>query len=601
MFEFIKKHQFLFILCLSLLVSFSLFGNGIKGDFVFDDNAVVKNRGDLKDISNLFNLFVSPYHQNMPATGLYRPLTMATYALNHVAFGTEPKNFHVINIIIHAINSFLVFWFVFYFLKSEKLAYISFILFLVHPIHTEAVSWIVGRAELMAFLWGMITIYFYVRKDRLLASMAFLLGLWSKETALVVIPLLVYLDYYFNDTSFLRSIFNISFFAVPLGTYSVFRYWALGKYFFGDVTTTIVENQLKFLGLGSRIATALKVLFVYFVRLIWPVHLSADYSYNTIGNVANIFSSYQSILGLLALVLLGYTIFNKKFGKTAVGLGAATFITSYLLISNLLFPVGTIMGERLMYFPSLGFIVILAYFICKLIKFENKNYKYLGYGMLIVLVVFWGVRTVSRNRDWRDAKTLFYATLKEAPNSLVTRTAIAGINIRENKWTDAKKELQIAQSIYADNSHLQNLLGVLADHDGELKEAEERYKRSIALNNEAIDSYINLGKLLIKEGKFEEAAPNFLKVINFYPTPEYIMRYAYIQIALNKPDAALEIMAKYFGNNLNHPDLSAVVGTAYFVKHDYQQALIYLRSAKNLGNKSKEIQQMLDIIEKNKK
>lgn len=595
MFEFFKQHKFLTVLLVSLALSFVLFGNSIQGDFVFDDNAVVKNRGDLKDISNIFNLFISPYHQNMPKTGLYRPFTMATYALNHALFGTEPKNFHVTNIIIHAINSFLVFWFVLYFLKSEKLAYLSFLLFLTHPLHTEAVTWIVGRAELLALLWSMVAIYFFVKKDKLLTSIAFLLGLWSKESALATVPILVYIDYNFNETPLLRSFINISYLVGSLGVYSLFRYWALGKYFFGDVTTTIVENQIKFLDFGSRIATALKVFTMYLVRLVWPVHLSADYSFNTISSITNIFTSLETIIGLITLVGLIYVLINKTIRNSVIGLGVVIFLMPYLMISNLFFQVGTIMGERLMYFSSLGFVLIVASGIYKLVESGDKKVKYLGYAVLITILCLFSFRTIVRNRDWHDMSSLFYATLKESPNSLVVRTALAGIDIRQNNWKDAKKELEIAERIYADNSHLQNLLGTVSDHNGNYGEAEKRYKKSIILNADAIDAYINLGELLVKQGRFQEASGNFKRVIDFYPLPEYVIRYAYIQISLNQPDTALEIMGKYYGANLSHPDLSVVVGTAYFVKREYDQALAYLLNAQKLGNNSQQVQQMIAL------
>ena len=77
------------------------------------------------------------------------------------------------------------------------------------------------------------------------------------------------------------------------------------------------------------------------------------------------------------------------------------------------------------------------------------------------------------------------------------------------------------------------------------------------------------------------------------------MRYFYIQIALNKPDKALDIINKYFSSNLNHPDISAVVGTAYFVKKDYEQALIYLKNAREFGNNAPEIEKMINIAESN--
>ena len=87
--NFIKRREMLTVFVVSVVLSLAVFGNGLKGDFVFDDVAVVKNRGDLKDSSYFLNLFVSPYHQNMPKTGLYRPLTMASYAINHYFGGSS--------------------------------------------------------------------------------------------------------------------------------------------------------------------------------------------------------------------------------------------------------------------------------------------------------------------------------------------------------------------------------------------------------------------------------------------------------------------------------------------------------------------------------
>ena len=116
--SFIQSRENMFVLVVALVLSFLVFGNGIFGDFVFDDVSVVQNRGDLKDPSNFFNLFISPYH-HLTKIGLYRPFTMASYAINHyinnLIFSVSASSFklaagfHVVNIIIHALNSFLIF------------------------------------------------------------------------------------------------------------------------------------------------------------------------------------------------------------------------------------------------------------------------------------------------------------------------------------------------------------------------------------------------------------------------------------------------------------------------------------------------------------
>ena len=592
----ILRREFLVVFILTIILSFLVFGNGISGEFVFDDVTVVQNRGDLTNPNNFFNLFISPYHQNNPTSGLYRPFTMATYSLNHNILGSSPIGFHVVNILIHALNSFLVFWLVIWLLKSRPVAYISSFLFLLHPIHTEAVTSIVGRAELLAFFWSLTAIYFFSKNNKILSAVAFLFALMSKEVALMVLPIIFYIDIFFLNKSWRRATTNNLFFILPFIFYGFLRYLALGRYFSGGIDTTIVSNVLMSVSVPERIFTALKVLVLYVEKLIWSVHLSADYSYNAIPVVKNIFTSLPSIAGLILLVGLVTILISQKTRKTGYGFVAAVFLFPYLMISNLIIPVGTIMGERLMYFPSLGFAVVSALIIVKLLN-KEKIYKIAGFSLLIFLTVFYGARTFVRNKDWHDSRTLFNATVKESPNSLITRTALAGVHIRANEWDLAKEQLGIARRIYEDDSHLQNLFGVVADHEGNFVLAEEKFKKSLELNPDATNSSINLARLYLKQGRLQEAGDNFLKAIDFYATAEYIIRYSYVQTALNKPDKALDMINKYFGSSLDNPDISTVVGTAYFVKKDYKQALIYLKNARAFGNDAQEILEMIKIAE----
>lgn len=590
----------LFVFALAVIFSFAIFGNGIFNDFVFDDVSVVQNRGDLKDPSNFFNLFVSPYH-HLTKIGLFRPFTMASYAINHYINSAvlsdsattfqQAAGFRIVNIFIHVFNSFLVFWLVNYLFKNKFLSYTTFLLFLTHPIHTEAVTSIVGRAELLAFFWSLVAIYFFIKKDIVLSSVSLLLALLSKEVALMVLPIIFYIAVAPLKNTFLQIVKKMSVFASPLIIYLILRYKALGDYFLGDITTTIVENPLKFLPLKERILTAFKVLYMYLERLLWPVNLSADYSYNAIQPVGG-FLDPALIVGVGFFAVLAGLLLYGRTRKPVYAFGALLFLSPYIMISNLIKPVGTIMGERLMYFPSLGFVILISFSLYKLLDKVNKKAIYF---ILVVIVAFFSARTVIRNRDWRDARTLFTATLEQSPNSVITRMALAAVNIEDNKWDEAKEQLNIALDIYEDNSRLQNLWGIIADHEGDQKLAEERYKRSLDLNPDSTHTQINLAELYAKQGRLEEAGMYFKKVIDFYPVTEYVVRYAYAQIAINNPDEALNAIGKYLSDDLTHPDISALAGTAYFVKGDYKQALFFLELAQKLGNKAPEVDQMLEI------
>ena len=579
----------------SLVLSFLVFGNGISGEFVFDDVTVIQNRPDVKDARNFFNLFVSPYHQNMPKTGLYRPFTMTSYAINHY-INDSPAGFHILNIIIHALNSFLVFCLVNYLFKNKFLSYAVFLLFLTHPIHTEAVTSIVGRAELWAFFWSLITIHFYIKKKTVLSLTSFLLALLSKEIAITILPVIFYIDWVLVKNKLFLSVRRMSFFALPLGVYMVLRYIVLGRYFVEDAVTTLITNPLKFAPLGERLITAINVLYLYVEKLIWPVRLSADYSYNSIPVISNPLNPYF-LFGIVFLSLLLFLLFYKKTNKTELGLGSVFFLFPYLMISNLIKPVGTIMGERLMYLPSLGFILIISYFLSKSVHTIGKKF---AYAVLILIVIFYSARTIIRNKDWHNARTLFTATVNTVPDSLVARAALAAVHIKADEWKEAREQLDIARNIHENNSRIQNLLGIVADHDGNYRLAEERYKKSLELNPDSINTHINLAELYIKEGRFEEAGRSLKKVIEFYPVDEYVIRYAYIQITLRDPVGAIDTVSKYFSGKMNNVDVRALLGTAYFVKGDNVQALIHLKRAQELGNKAIEIDQMIEAINRNK-
>ncbi|MBI2674603.1 MAG: tetratricopeptide repeat protein, partial [Candidatus Yanofskybacteria bacterium] len=410
---------------------------------------------------------------------------------------------------------------------------------------------------------------------------------------LMVLPIIFYIDWALLRNRFFPAIKRTFVFAPAIFIYALLRYKALGIYFFGDVSTTIVGNHLKFLPLKERILTAFKVLYMYLERLVWPVRLSADYSYSAISPVSS-FTDPTFLVGAGFFVFLLWLLISKRIRPSVGAFGSLVFLAPYLIISNLIKPVGTIMGERLMYFPSFGFLLLFSYLLFKLSEKISKKFIY---AVLALIIVFFSARTVARNKDWYDARTLFTETLKEAPNSLIARMAMAAVHVKYDEWDKAKEQLNIALGIYEDNSRVQNLWGIIADHEGNQKLAEEKYLRSLELNPDAINAQINLAELYAKQGRLEEAGAMFKKVIEFYPVTEYVVRYAYTQIALNKPEEAINAVAYYLGDDLNNPDISALAGTAYFTKGDYKTAVFYLKRAVELGNTAPEVQKMLEISE----
>src|SRR3989344_877530 len=160
----------LIVLGAAFIMSFGLYWNSLGGDFVSDDKLVVLQNPIVSgNISDFFRSFANPYYYNQPHAGLYRPLTTATYNLNKV-FSPDPFGFHLINIILNAINGFLVFILVSK-LVTKKTAYFAMAIFVFLPIHSEAVSAIVGRAELLSFSFSILSLIFVLNRRYFLASL----------------------------------------------------------------------------------------------------------------------------------------------------------------------------------------------------------------------------------------------------------------------------------------------------------------------------------------------------------------------------------------------------------------------------------------------
>src|SRR3989344_7812473 len=208
----IHREKFI-ILAVSLTLSFLLYGNSINGDFVSDDKLVILQnplvRGNLID---LFKAFSSPYYYNQPHAGLYRPFTIASYNFNKV-FSSGTFGFHLVNILINAINSFLVFTIVSR-LVSKRSAYIAMALFMFLPIHSETVSANVGRAELLSFLFSILSLIFVLNNKYALSAAMLFLGLLSKETSAGLFFVFLYL-WKFKEGKTFRQIFYNSLFFGP--------------------------------------------------------------------------------------------------------------------------------------------------------------------------------------------------------------------------------------------------------------------------------------------------------------------------------------------------------------------------------------------------
>jgi len=545
-----KSNKFIFITF--LLIGFAVFFNGLNGDFVHDD-LLVLSHSFFSQPSKVFNFFSQPYFENFYQAGLYRPLTQISFGFNFL-LGSSPFGFHFVNVVFHIINSFLVFLFLKRLTDKKRFSLISGLLFLVLPIHVEAVTSIVGRAELLSFFFGILTLILWLDSKYFLSAVVLLFALLSKESAVAILPIAFLLNFRFG-----RSWSWLVHYSVATATYFILRFAVLGEYAF-KTKVEFVFNPLAYVSFFERIFTALKILVLYLVKIFLPYNLSADYSYDQIPIVGNLFSSPLSLLGLLILGLMLLTVyfifqpnkntlilqyikvFTKDSKKLIFAWALIFFFLPYLVISNLFFPTGTIMAERLMYFPSLGAAAVLAVAVEQLFK----QSKQLGFSVLLVLTVVYGFLTVSQNRIWASREALLTDNFEKSPDSVVAKTEFGILMLERDKELAKKLSLEVYEK-YPDYIQNFNLRAAVEVQEGNFTEAEKFLERAFELRPKHQTTLQNLSRVYFTLGKYTEAERTLQVLVSEYGGKGNVIFYALVQAKNRRFDQARETLYSFFG------------------------------------------------------
>src|SRR5258708_4431958 len=258
------------------VLALGVYFNSLRNDFNFDDIAIIKNNSLVQHLSNLPKLFVSNYWANTPyekGVLLYRPLVMASFALDYAVWGNNPFGFHLTNILINAVNAVLLMVLLKY-LFGERVGLvglgISTLLFAFHPVHTEAINMVVGRTELLAALFGLLTFILCLQGRNTAAALSFFLAMLSKEIAITV-PVMLFLHQSLSGRSIDKRRYLM--FAGVVVLYPAIRFAVL-RGFVSIHQTGILDRQNIF----QRALTVVQVLGYYLKLLLAPYPLTPDYS-----------------------------------------------------------------------------------------------------------------------------------------------------------------------------------------------------------------------------------------------------------------------------------------------------------------------------------
>jgi len=519
-----KKTLILFLLS-AIALSFLLYGNTIKGDFVYDDHFFSK-RQELRDASYLSKIWFEPFLPQHKAAGTYRPLSVFSFALNFIFFGESPVSFHIVNILLNGFVIFLVFLLVLKLFNDKYLAIFSSLFFAFLPIHTEAVAFIKAREEILAALFVLLSWLLFIKavdksdsrpgyKKIFLSSVLFFFGVLSKEL-IIIVPILFLLVYWLKQRVSLNRIVKTGLIFLPiLIIYILMRYRALGEYTFGKEDSYFIINPVGYTDFLARIWTAFKIAFIYIGKTFVPFNLSATYHFNHLTLVKNPLNSWQAILGIIFLTTLVILIYNKKTRLSPLGIGALAFLVPYIIISKFIFKGGDILAERWIYFSSIGLSIIGGYLLKRIYEFK----KVIGIAIIFCIFLIYGYIIVNRNRIWLSEWNLYKSMIRTAPNSIQGHQNLAKFYLENNEIEQARREVGIAFNIYKDHPPLLNLIGIIAYYDGNYALSERAFLRAIELRPSLSISYSNLARLYFDAGEYQKALYTIKTVIFKLPNP----------------------------------------------------------------------------------
>jgi len=420
-----KDRSILYQKIVLFLVAFAVFANGIPNKFNLDDELYTNNaqkaaRHGLKSIPRIFANNTFSDNEN---SFEYRPVTMLSFVLQYVYIGQQPAVSHLFNVLIYAVTVVLIFSIMLKWFKKEHAwyAFAVCLLYAVHPLHTEVVDSIKSRDELLALFFASISFHIYWRYSTtnkwiylLLYPVVFIIGVMCKKTILplLIIPLVA--SYFFTNMPLKKVLLTLIPIIIIIQTTAILTSSALPheqRLFFSMENPFYVSN----FSFALKSATALYVSGWYLLLHIIPHPLVFYYGYEYVPIVG--WNNIWVWVSLFIFLAIGVYIIVNLRKKSIPVFGAFWFLLNIFIFSNLFRPAPGMMAERFMYAASLGFCMLVVWYLFRLFKVDPANFKFNAAAKrlsLVLLVIFcaYAARSVVRNRDWQSKFVLYTHDIK---------------------------------------------------------------------------------------------------------------------------------------------------------------------------------------------
>jgi len=492
--------------------SVCIFIPSLKNDFVWDDTEVIEKSYYSFNPHRILSVIV-PKETQAKKARYYLPTFYISVVLDRYLWGITPYGFHLSNIIFHSTATVLLYLMVLTVLsefrteKKEQIALFSSLLFAVHPMHVESVSWIAGRTDIicglflfLAFISHIISYKVYLAT--LLSAFSFFLSLLSKEVAIVFPLITLSFDLL---TLKLKDRRNILKYSIYLSTVFIYLYLR-GRAFVtipGSSLINLSETSKESLGIWEIIRTLLNSYFIYINKLVFPFSFNAF-----IGEVpANTYYTASSLFVLLTISIISFILLKK--GKKNLFFNILWIITT-LAPSSLvaIFKIAsTPIAERYLYIPSAGYCILLA---SAILNPRLRNQRLSIPIMMLICLVFLPFN-IKRQGVWKDNLSLWEDTSKKSFHHALPHTNYALALMKANREEEAIREFTIALAPDIKDTNrgraiTLNNLGILYIKREDYASAERTFLKALNLDPSYGRTYYHLGLIYFIKGEYGDAS-----------------------------------------------------------------------------------------------
>lgn len=613
-----SKKKISLLLILIIIITSFVYLNILNNDFVWDDSYFILRWKDIRSFENVPDFFQGSVPHGHE--GVYRPVRGIFYTISYHLYGTNPIGYHVQSIIIHLICTILIYFITLRITNKKPIAFMASLIFGVHPIHTEAITFITTSFDIIGVIFFLLSFYIYIGISKsttsskessdessltikyILSILFAFLAFFTYELTLTLPILIILYDFCFKkikkDNLLEKSVIYLPYY-LGVFVYIFIRMFVLG-----------IVSRGTYLG-GSIYFTFLTMTkaFVKYIQVtIFPVNITLNHEISK--GIYSLFYGDKKIelilaqsifdidiifsISLILILLVLFFVYLRKYPIVSFSIG--WFFIALLPVSNII-PQPVIMTEKYAYISSFAFPLLFSYLIYHVYKhppsihmpkfiksIPPKTYIRLCLVLIFILtLISFSMLTISRNTDWKDSKTLWTREIHSSPDSSFMHFNLASAYLNLDEYDMAIPEFE--KAIILNPSSYDSLvdLGLTYSKIGKLDLAEEYYMKAVEIEPKSDEAYSNLATIYERQDNLDLAVEYAKKAISL--DPEFYVNYHNIgnfYYAKEEYDLAIESYTKAADLEPYDSNILINLGVAYEAKEEYDLAIESYGKAINL-------------------